>query len=203
MGTGIWGLVSDIPGPLLIPLVLGVVSVTLLGINQFLVLQEHMQTLSSLEPKVLESRVRTWLDAAGYSTSILRKDGTTFYIEAKHSKQPFTIAIFQEVDYSHFITVLSAFPLQKQHLDILNQSTAYQKGDFYRDINIELVQLGVEYQLEPEKRITTFARLAAKGADEAAFFNGILFVSRAVILTQTLVERNLARLVHDRSDSPS
>jgi hypothetical protein len=180
-----------IPTDQFILYVLAALGLSLLALNQFLVLKKKVRRSPGKWPdKRVERTIREWVDIPGFTYEKMPPQAGVLFNVVIKDKSGRYIHINKTIDEPAFIVLVARVKieppgpaLEKKEWEILASR-----------VSVEMARLGIEYVFDGEENILEFIRLMDRVILDDAFNSllfrkRILFVIRAVVLIAAITKQ--------------
>ena len=146
----------------------------------------------------VERNVRKWTEDAGYSVKKIPDDKSRFHFTAITPNGTQVDLINEKKQSPLIISIGMVLNLPKEAEKILNQMSEKERRQFLATIKLELLRIGIQYQLNLDESCTRLNSIRFENVlfytssnSKAEFYNEIFLVVRATGLLSTLFEREL------------
>jgi len=148
-------------------------------------------------PKVttenIESKVREWVDAFGWSTKKISDDSFYFGFEIR-LKNNFPLALVRPRDHAQYLTLLATVAVDPEQKQIWEQLSPADQNTFRRELSLELAKAKIGNIANLPNTITIEKLMPiTETLTEASLVNAIQEVQFAMVLVGTTVTLGLER----------
>ncbi len=206
IGAVIWALASSWAAPLIIPLFLGVLALTLFALNQLHIIRmRHKRGFATMKNEKIEATVRNWLDKQGYSIRSVPDPKMLFqFVTTDNAGRNITVC--RPTAEDNFIFVGGAWNIPPEIEKWFDQMPEASRENMLEQLRIELLRMRVDNigLKHPLKQVAVQVRVPCdETCTEAVFLQHWVAAKFAYIMTVEVMRGALRREGYDIDKIPN